>query len=104
MANKENELGALWKREMRNDSKEEYFGGSLEVTEERLEKWKKEGKINITVFNNRYCTEENNQPFYRVYETSVQKGNNTQFRNRSAAVTEKKVESVEETEECEELL
>ena len=101
MANKENELGALWKREMRNDSKEEYYGGSIEVTEERLKKWKEEGKINLTVFNNRFRTEENNQPFYRVYETSAQRKENGESKNLPSA---KRTESVEETEECEELL
>tara|TARA_R100000808_G_C2141667_1_gene149476 strand:+ start:767 stop:1060 length:294 start_codon:yes stop_codon:yes gene_type:complete len=97
MANKENELGALWKREMRNDSKEEYYGGNIKVTKELAKKWVEAGEVKLTVFNNKYHTEGSNQPFLRIYE-STQRNNNQQQKVQVVK------ESVEETEECEELL
>jgi hypothetical protein len=100
MANKENELGALWKREMRNDSKEEYYGGNIKVTKELARKWVEAGELKLTVFNNKYHTEGSNQPFLRIYESTQRNGNQQEQQQRAA----KAVESVEETEECEELL
>jgi len=98
MANKENELGALWKREMRNDSKEEYYGGNIKVTKELARKWVEAGELKLTVFNNKYHTEGSNQPFLRIYESTQQNGSGQQQRAAKA------VETVQETEECEELL
>ena len=56
---KEREIGALWKREGKN---QRYLSGKLTIGEFGVEK-----TINVVVFVNRY-KEKENQPDFRIYE------------------------------------
>ena len=56
---KEREIGALWKREGKN---QRYLSGKLTIGEFGVEK-----TINVVIFSNRF-KEKENQPDFRVYE------------------------------------
>ena len=56
---KEREIGALWKREGKN---QRYLSGKLTIGEFGVEK-----TINVVVFVNRFKDKEN-QPDFRIYE------------------------------------
>jgi len=55
----EREIGALWKREGKN---QRYLSGKLKIGEFGVEK-----TVNVVVFINKY-KEKDNQPDFRVYE------------------------------------
>ncbi len=81
---KEREMGALWKREGKN---QRYLSGKLTVGEFGVEK-----TINIVVFVNRF-KEKDNQPDFRVYEDRPrEEGENTQAKE-SPKETPKEVDS-----------
>ena len=74
---KEREMGALWKREGKN---QRYLSGKITVGEFGVEK-----TINIVIFVNKF-KEKDNQPDFRVYEDRPRE---------EAAPTKEAVEKVE---------
>ena len=85
---KQRELGALWRR---NGKNQKYLSGYIKLGDELEEK-----EVRLIVFTNKYKSENEKAPDFVIYESTPMENSQTAGAQKSASVSEEAEEEIEE--------